>query len=265
MDIDLDKLLEEKDEYDDFVEKFKHKRTTDDCFTLPEVYEKVKKWVFDHYELSEGTEVVRPFWPGADYKAVTYPEGCVVIDNPPFSIIAEIERYYLENKIRFFLFAPGLTIFKPYKGLKYVFIDAEIVYENGERVNTSFVTNMGDWLIETAPELEQALRKPRKEKPLYGWPDELLTAAMVQAIAKARVLLQVDEKHAHFVRKLDAGGKGIYGCGMLLSRQATAEKLAAEKLAAEKLAAEKLAAETRKRHRFELSQRELEIVRKLGE
>lgn len=42
MDIDLDKLLEEKDEYDDFVEKFKHERTTDDCFTPPEVYEKVK-------------------------------------------------------------------------------------------------------------------------------------------------------------------------------------------------------------------------------
>lgn len=255
MDLDLDKLLAEKDEYEAFIGKFEIKRTTDDCFTPPEVYETVKKWVFAHYELSENTEVVRPFWPGADYKAETYPEGCVVIDNPPFSILSEIERYYLENEIQFFLFAPGLLIFKPYKGLKYVFVDADIVYENGARVNTSFVTNMGDWLIETAPELGQALRKPRKEKPLWEWPDELLTAAMVQAIAKARVLLQMDEKHAHFVRKIDAGGKEIYGSGMLLSRQATTEKLAAEKLAAE----------TRKKHRFELSQRELEIVRKLGE
>ena len=259
MDLDLEKLLAEKDEYEAFIEKFEIKRTTDDCFTPPEVYETVKKWVFAHYGLSEDTEVVRPFWPGADYKAETYPEGCVVIDNPPFSLLSEIERYYLENEIQFFLFAPGLSIFKPYKGLKYVFIDADIVYENGAKVNTSFVTNMGDWLIETAPELEQTLRKPRKEKPLCGWPDELLTAAMVQAIAKGRVLLQVDEKHAHFVKKLDSGGKGIYGGGMLLSRQATAEKLAAKKLAAEKLAAE-----TRERHRFELSQRELEIARELG-
>lgn len=35
----------------------------------------------------------------------------MVVDNPPFSILAEIIDYYLANNIKFFLFAPGLTCF----------------------------------------------------------------------------------------------------------------------------------------------------------
>lgn len=31
--------------YEQFVEKFKPKRTTDDCYTPPQVYETVLKWV----------------------------------------------------------------------------------------------------------------------------------------------------------------------------------------------------------------------------
>ena len=36
---------EEKfNDYEGFVEKFKPKKTTDDCYTLPAVYEAVKAW-----------------------------------------------------------------------------------------------------------------------------------------------------------------------------------------------------------------------------
>lgn len=31
--------------YEEFVEKFKPKKTTDDCYTPPEVYKLIKDWV----------------------------------------------------------------------------------------------------------------------------------------------------------------------------------------------------------------------------
>lgn len=36
--------LESNAEYEAFVDKFKPKLTTDDCYTPPEVYEVVKNW-----------------------------------------------------------------------------------------------------------------------------------------------------------------------------------------------------------------------------
>ena len=37
--------------YEGFVEKFKPKKTTDDCYTPPAVYEAVKDWVVKEYGL----------------------------------------------------------------------------------------------------------------------------------------------------------------------------------------------------------------------
>ena len=36
--------------YDEFVEKFKPKKTTDDCYTPPEIYEVIKGWVCEKYK-----------------------------------------------------------------------------------------------------------------------------------------------------------------------------------------------------------------------
>ena len=85
-------------EYEDFVEKFKPKLTTDDCYTPDAVYEAVRDWATKEYNLA-GREIVRPFWPGGDYEQFEYPEGCVVIDNPPFSILAKIKAFYAERNI----------------------------------------------------------------------------------------------------------------------------------------------------------------------
>ena len=95
--------------YDEFVEKFKPKKTTDDCYTPPEIYEAIKEWVYLRYGINP-EDTVRPFWPGADYKSFDYSEDSIVLDNPPFSILSQICEYYLEHGIRFFLFAPSLTI-----------------------------------------------------------------------------------------------------------------------------------------------------------
>lgn len=69
--------------YEEFVDKFKPKLTTDDCYTPENVYETVKAWAIKEYEWG-GRPIVRPFWPGGDYQKYEYPDGCVVIDNPPF-------------------------------------------------------------------------------------------------------------------------------------------------------------------------------------
>ena len=96
--------------YEEFVDKFKPKKTTDDCYTPPEVYDAVLAWVRAEYDIADDVPIVRPFWPGADYERAAYPDGCVVVDNPPFSILAKIIRFYQAHGVRFFLFAPSLTL-----------------------------------------------------------------------------------------------------------------------------------------------------------
>lgn len=87
--------------YEEFVEKFKPKKTTDDCYTPPEIYEAIKDWACKEYDV-DPDKIVRPFWPGGDYEAFEYPNECVVLDNPPFSILAKICTFYLERDIPFF-------------------------------------------------------------------------------------------------------------------------------------------------------------------
>ncbi len=104
--------------YEDFVEKFKPKKTTDDCYTPSAVYDAVRQWVIDKYNL-QSREIVRPFYPGGDYENYQYSPDCVVIDNPPFSIFSKICKFYLDRDIKFFLFAPHLTIcneFRRFRG-----------------------------------------------------------------------------------------------------------------------------------------------------
>ena len=260
-----DLLSEDSPEYQDFVEKFVPKKTTDDCYTPPNIYEVVKDWAVKQYGL-EGRRILRPFYPGGDYKAVTYDEDSVVIDNPPFSIISEICRYYLENKIDFFLFAPALTLASIAGGdANYIGCGARVIFENGANIAISFVTNMGDCVAMSAPDLlrqidaanEENLRSMRAELPKYSYPAEVLTTAMLQYYSAHGVDFRVQRKHTAFIRALDAQkelGKAVFGSGFLLSEKAAAEKAAAEKAAAEKAAATK----------WRLSERELAIVSSLG-
>ena len=144
---------ESSEEYDEFVDKFKPKLTTDDCYTPANIYEAIRSWAVDRYQLA-GAPIIRPFYPGADYTTTTYPDGCVVIDNPPFSILSQICRWYQEHGVRFFLFAPALSCFSIASGeMNYLPVGCDIMYENGASVSTSFVTNLGEFKIETPPDL----------------------------------------------------------------------------------------------------------------
>ena len=150
---------EEKfNDYEGFVEKFKPKKTTDDCYTPPAVYEAVKAWACRRYGIDPAC-TVRPFWPGGDYEHFDYPAGAVVLDNPPFSCLAKIVQFYQARQIPFFLFAPGLTALGLTRhGAGVVYADSRITYHNGAQVNTAFVTSYGDNAVEITPDLGDAIK-----------------------------------------------------------------------------------------------------------
>ena len=159
--------------YEEFVEKFKPKKTTDDCYTPPAVYEAVKDWAVKEYDL-KGKEIVRPFYPGGDFENYDYPADCVVIDNPPFSILTKICKWYIEKDIKFFLFAPSLTLFSG-ASTSYVITGSQIIYENGADVKTSFVTNMDKYKVRSANDLRLAIIKAQETEekaslPKYDYP-----------------------------------------------------------------------------------------------
>lgn len=261
---------EESEEYQAFVDKFKPKKTTDDCYTPAPVYEAVKTWVIDKYGLAD-RPIVRPFYPGGDYQKMTYPDGAVVIDNPPFSILAEIVDFYHEHDIDFFLFAPGLVALARMIGREWlhsVIAHGAITYANGAVVSTSFETNLGTAKVIVSPELHDMVcaasraaleeASPIKTQPKYEYPAEVATSAMLGYLALHSVEFEIMPDSCTPIRSLEsqrAAGKAIYGGGLLLSSQAAAEKAAAEKAAAEKAAAEK--ADTTK---WPLSDAEREII-----
>ena len=260
--------MEVTGEYTKFVEKFKPKKTTDDCYTPPNIYETVKTWTVKRYGL-ENSKIIRPFYPGGDYTREDYPDDCVVIDNPPFSIVTNIQRFYNDRGIRYFLFAPALTLFSGGTNSNYVIAGATITYANGAKVNTSFVTNLGEFKILVAPDLYQAIKQADGEKnaqyakqlPKYEYPVHVASAARLNYLAVHGASLAIKAENVAFVRKLDAqGNKTIFGGGFLLSEKAAAEKATAEKAAAEKATAEKAAV-----IRYELSEREKTIIKILTE
>ena len=261
-------LFSDNPEYDAFVEKFKPKKTTDDCYTPPLVYEAVKNWAITEYDI-DPEKIVRPFYPGGDYESFDYSGGKVVLDNPPFSILSKICAFYLDRGIPFFLFAPGLTALSGRSvvmRMNHIICDADIKYENGAIVHTAFVTSYGgDEIIRTAPELGEAIqraveeirREKRREIPKYSYPDNVVTAAMVQRYSKYGIDFSVKRNECLFIPRLDAQketGKAIYGGGLLVSRQKAAERAAAERAAAERAAAQV----------WQLSDRERKMVEALS-
>lgn len=233
--------------YDEFIEKFKpKKKTTDDCYTPPPVYEAVLDWAREHLDIGD-RPVVRPFYPGGDFEHFDYPDNCVVIDNPPFSIFSKICDWYVEHGIPFLLFAPAMSSIR--QNVTYIGASYSITYENGAIVNTAFVTNMmGDLICTTAPDLHKAvkkadndnLKKSKKTVRKLSFPNCVLRATTLQTMSRAGVEFCIRREQGRVVGQACEGKASEFGNSILLSDIATAEKLAAEKLAAEKLAAERL-------------------------
>ena len=247
--------------YDGFMDKFDVKKTTDDCYTPADVYQVILDYVNEKFDLSD-RKIIRPFFPGGDFKNIEYSEECVVIDNPPFSIISKICRFYLDRNILFFLFAPHLTNFSSDIDVTHIVVSADIVYDNGATVKTSFLSNMlGDLKVIGDPELLNKLNKIKNRNkvalPKYVYPENILTVSMVASMVEKGVPIRIMKKDAKHHRGLDSQKKhkkAIFGSGFLLSNVAAAEKLAAEKLAAEK---ENIIV-------WKLSENEIKIIESLG-
>ena len=252
-------------EYEAFVEKFKAKHSSDDTFTPKNIYETVRDWAVRRYGIKPGTPIVRPFWPGGDYTKADYPPGCVVIDNPPFSILAKIVAWYNAHGVRFFLFAPGFSALTHARDGMTTFISSgsTITFENGASVKVGFLTNMDhDIVCQTAPDLHDQLKAANDENvkhlkktvTKYLYPKELLTSGRLDFIASHHTQFSVQRSRSFHIRKLDCGtnlfGSFLIACGDALS--------AAERAAAERAAAERAAA-----HKIELSDREKDIIKQL--
>jgi len=248
-------------DHDAFVEKFEPKKTTDDCYTPPAVFQIVLDYVNEHYNL-EGKTIIRPFFPGGDFEAIEYTENSVVIDNPPFSIISKIVRFYLSEGIPFFLFAPHLTLFSSDVDCTHIVVGGNILYENGATVKTSFLSNMfGDAKVigdaGLYAKFKQLEASQRVAFPKYEYPGNVLTVSAVSWMVEKGISIKIDKKDARHHRALDsqkAAGKSIFGSGFLISESAAAEKAAAEKAAAEKVNSIV----------WELSDKEWQIVCSLG-
>lgn len=214
------------EDYDAFVAKFDKNapKTTDDCYTPQPVYDAVLNWLKERVDL-EGRSIVRPFYPGGDFEKEEYPDNCVVVDNPPFSILAKIVDFYRAAKIDFFLFAPALTLLSAAReGVCYVAAYAGITYANGAVVLTSFCTNLfpGTRVL-LAGDLKDAIEEaclcpPSKAKNKSNVPDCVVTGATLGKYLRNGFSLAVPSTESAFVKALDSQrrcGKVIFGGGCL--------------------------------------------------
>ena len=155
-----------KGAYNDFVAKFCRKKTTDDCYTPEPVYRAVFNWLGDvmlqHMSTLPMFNIIRPFYPNKDYLTIKYTDNDIVLDNPPFSIYSQIVRNFMRMGVKFFLFAPALSLFVPDSGANYVITGANIRYANGAQVRTSFVTNILPYKILIAHGLQQAIHDAQR-------------------------------------------------------------------------------------------------------
>ena len=261
-------ISEEDEEYQEFLEKFKLKKTTDDCYTPAPVYDAVARYVEQQYGLDRAN-FVRPFYPGGDYVNEKYPEGCVVVDNPPFSIMSEILRFYDSKGIKFFLFAPTLTLFSGSSGrvqCTALPCGNSVIYENGASVNTSFLTNMEPGVrLRSAPRLYELVQEGveaftktlKKQLPKYSYPPHIITSTWVGALSRLGIEFSVPVAESECISGLDSqkgAGKAIFGKGYIVSDAVKAEREKAEREKAEREKAE----------RWELSERELAIIQRLN-
>jgi hypothetical protein len=255
-------ITEDEEEYKEFVAKFEVKHTTDDCYTPEVVYDAVADWVAQTYGVSR-SRFKRPFVPGGNYQQEHYAPDDIVVDNPPFSIMAEILRWYNEHHVRFFLFAPHLTAMSSSAGLATVIgTGVTIIYANGAEVNTSFLTNIAPANVRlcSAPSLYKAVYEAnkqvanKKQLPCYEYPDNIVTMNLLEKLSRGGVDFVVYDDESINVAQLDSqkeSGKALFGKAYMCT----------DEVAARRRAAESEAAKTRDDVvRWELSPREKEII-----
>lgn len=255
-----DNPLADDENYKKFVEKFQSKKTTDDCYIPPAVYDAVCDYLEEEYHLSRAN-FVRPFVPGGDYEAYKYPKNSVVVDNPPFSIMAEIVSFYKSHEIPFFLFCQSQTSFNHCVKACVICACVAIVYDNGASVNTSFLSSLTKdrgLLAKSSPRLWELITEAQKKEcadnPKYD--THVVIFPHLGALSRFGVSFQISEGEGIYRKKV--GDCIIFGGGILLSDQKETERLKADE------DAERRRTEAEK-PQIDLSAEDIEIIKKLSE
>lgn len=211
-------------DYESYIAKFANlPKTTDDTYTPPDVYDAVVDYVRSIYDMTDKV-ILRPFFPGGDYRNAEYPTDGVVIDNPPFSIFSEICRFYSAHNVPFFLFGPGLTIGGIFDVCCAVIVSQQIKFENSAVVKCNFATNLlPDIIAITAPSLDKALKacpsqQGPKPLPKFKYPDVVVSVSDLQTISKGNEPFAVMRKNTRVIRDLDHHPKGLFGNHLLVSQ-----------------------------------------------
>ena len=208
--------------YEEFVEKFKPKKTTDDCYTPERVMNIINDYVEEKYNVDR-KNFIRPFYPGGDYEREDYTNK-IVVDNPPFSILKKILDFYDEHNIKYFLFCPALTSTKYADKRTFIVIRDSITYENGASILTGFLTNLGKpETIIVDPELSKKIRLPskKKRKP-KKYPKNVIPIGKLGNIC-ARIEKPMTIKVEKIIKKTEEI-KNIFG-GAAVVDDETAEKI----------------------------------------
>ena len=164
--------------------------------------------------------------------------------------------------MRFFLFAPTLTLFSSSSSSTAIPCGVAVTYANGANVNTSFLTNMESRAVRlrSAPTLYKVVKAAndrnlgmmKKVLPKYSYDRHIITAPWVAALSRLGIDFSVPVAESEPISRLDVqveSKKGIYGKGYIVSDRVYAEREKAEREKAE---------------RWELSARERAIVERLN-
>ena len=123
----------------------------------------------------------------------------------------------MRMNVKFFLFAPALTLFVPRSNCSYVITNSNIRYNNGAVVKTSFATNLigGKILISATLSnyIKVAQQQTNKEKKDMRLPENYINSAQLIKYCKNKdLMLQGSED---FLTKFE--GRKIFGAAMRLT------------------------------------------------
>lgn len=274
----VEKAPAPEDDYLAFVEKFKEKKTTDDCYTPNEVYKVVLDFVNSIYPL-DGKPIIRPFFPGSDYQSYSYAKDGVVIDNPPFSLMTQIVKFYDAHKIPFFLFAPSLTLMTTGMAkcdVCFIVIGGQITYANGAKVATSFVTNLlPDYKVWVCPELQNAIQDAQKieskAKAKLQFPANIITAATIRRLAEHNIGFKISKTSCRPISSVrDSNGNkcSLFGGGLITSTKVAKDLAYAHRLADEAVVRKQMQRLKQMQEKMivlPLSENEMKIIAELDE
>lgn len=199
-------------DYAAYVKKFlpNYVYTTDDTFTPPKVYQAVIDWLTMEGK-TQGRRILRPFYPGGDFEAIDYKPGDFVVDNPPFSQMSRIVRFYQEHKIDFFLFYDrrySLSYLRD--GLTLIYINESIEFENGALIVPAFVTNVFDGAaVYSSKTLNEMIKagQVKQTEPRNEYPDDVFSFTIFEKIAKLKDYIIPHGKISRVKKLIDKNGR----------------------------------------------------------